>query len=73
MTSIIKPRLVYKPFEYPEAYDFWLKQQQAHWLHTEVPMMSDLNDWKQNLNETENFKKKLLKFANAIIEEVEGK
>jgi ribonucleoside-diphosphate reductase beta chain len=44
---------VYKPFEYPEAYDFWLKQQQAHWLHTEVPMMSDLNDWKSNLNETE--------------------
>jgi ribonucleoside-diphosphate reductase beta chain len=52
-SSIIKPRLVYKPFEYPEAYDFWLKQQQAHWLHTEVPMMSDLNDWKSNLNETE--------------------
>ena len=44
---------MYKPFEYPEAYDFWLKQQQAHWLHTEVPMMSDLNDWKSNLNETE--------------------
>jgi ribonucleoside-diphosphate reductase beta chain len=53
MTSIIKPRLVYKPFEYPEAYEYWLKQQQAHWLHTEVPMMSDVNDWKQNLTETE--------------------
>jgi ribonucleoside-diphosphate reductase beta chain len=44
---------VYKPFEYPEAYEYWLKQQQAHWLHTEVPMMSDVNDWKQNLTETE--------------------
>jgi ribonucleoside-diphosphate reductase beta chain len=30
-----------------------LKQQQAHWIHTEVPMMSDINDWKQNLNKTE--------------------
>jgi ribonucleoside-diphosphate reductase beta chain len=30
-----------------------MKQQQAHWLHTEVPMMSDINDWKQNLTETE--------------------
>ena len=30
-----------------------MKQQQAHWLHTEVPMMSDVNDWKQNLTETE--------------------
>jgi ribonucleotide reductase beta subunit family protein with ferritin-like domain len=45
--------IVYKPFEYQEAFDYWMKQQQAHWLHTEVPMMSDLNDWKQNLNETE--------------------
>ena len=53
MTSIIEPRLIYKPFEYQEAADFWLKQQQAHWLHTEVPMMSDLTDWNSNLNETE--------------------
>jgi len=53
MSKLIIPRIVYKPFEYPEAYDYWLKQQQAHWLHTEVPMMSDLNDWKQNLTETE--------------------
>tara|TARA_R110000737_G_scaffold13085_1_gene29060 strand:- start:699 stop:1685 length:987 start_codon:yes stop_codon:yes gene_type:complete len=51
--SIIEERIVYKPFEYPEAFDYWLKQQQAHWLHTEVPMMSDVNDWKQNLNENE--------------------
>ena len=36
-------RIVYKPFEYPEAFDYWLKQQQAHWIHTEVPMMSDIN------------------------------
>ena len=30
-----------------------MKQQQAHWLHTEVPMMSDVTDWKQNLTDTE--------------------
>jgi len=30
-----------------------MKQHQAHWLHTEVPMMSDVNDWKQNLDENE--------------------
>ena len=53
MSNIITERIVYKPFEYPKAYDFWLKQQQSHWLHTEVPMMSDINDWKQNLTETE--------------------
>ena len=49
--SLLQERVVYKPFEYQEAADYWLKQQQAHWLHTEVPMMSDLTDW--NSNETE--------------------
>ena len=52
-TNLLQERIVYKPFEYQEAADYWLKQQQAHWLHTEVPMMSDVNDWKQNLSETE--------------------
>ena len=51
--SLQKERIVYKPFEYPEAFDFYMKQQQAHWLWTEVPMMADVNDWKQNLSETE--------------------
>ena len=41
-TSLLKERIVYKPFEYQEASDYWLKQQQAHWLHTEVPMMSEI-------------------------------
>jgi ribonucleoside-diphosphate reductase beta chain len=53
MSKLTEPRIVYKPFEYQEAADYWLKQQQAHWLHTEVPMMSDLTDWNSNLNVTE--------------------
>ena len=52
-SNLLQERVVYKPFEYQTAADYWLKQQQAHWLHTEVPMMSDVNDWKQNLTETE--------------------
>ena len=47
--SLLKERIVYKPFEYPQAYDYWLKQQQAHWLHTEVPMANDVTDWKSNM------------------------
>ena len=43
--SLLNERIVYKPFEYPKAFDFWLKQQQAHWLHTEVPMSQDVTDW----------------------------
>jgi ribonucleoside-diphosphate reductase beta chain len=51
--DITQERIVYKPFEYPQAADYWMKQQQAHWLPSEVPMMSDINDWKQNLTKTE--------------------
>ena len=51
--SLLKERVVYKPFEYPKAYDYWLKQQQAHWLHTEVPMANDVTDWKSNMKDHE--------------------
>ena len=39
----------YKPFHYPWAYDAWLKHEQAHWLHTEVPMLEDVKDWSKKL------------------------
>lgn len=51
--SLLKERIVYKPFEYPQAFDYWMKQQQAHWLHTEVPMANDVTDWNSNLTDTE--------------------
>jgi ribonucleoside-diphosphate reductase beta chain len=44
--SILTPRPTYGPFEYPQAYRYWELQQQSHWLHTEVSMASDINDWK---------------------------
>lgn len=46
-------RLTFKPFHYPWAYDAWLTHEQAHWLHTEVPMMEDVKDWKTKLTEGE--------------------
>ena len=51
--SLLDERVVYKPFEYPKAFDYWLKQQQAHWLHTEVPMAQDVTDWKSNMKDHE--------------------
>lgn len=51
--SLTHKREVYKPFEYPEAFDYFEKQQQAHWLPSEVSMASDINDWKTELNEVE--------------------
>jgi len=43
----------FKPFNYPWAYDAWLKHEQSHWLHTEVPMLEDVKDWKKKLNQKE--------------------
>ena len=38
-------RIPYKPFEYPDYYtEGWLKQAQAFWLHTEIPMSGDVKD-----------------------------
>ena len=47
-------RIPFKPFEYPQYYtDGWLKQAQAFWLHTEIPMQSDIKDWNENLSVSE--------------------
>lgn len=51
--GLTKPRLVYKPFEYPKAEEYWLIQQQAHWLHSEVSLSSDIQDFKRNLTDSE--------------------
>lgn len=51
--SLITPRATYAPFEYEQAYKYWELQQQSHWLHTEIAMASDINDWKMNLTEAE--------------------
>jgi len=51
--SLFTPRPTYAPFEYPKAYTYWELQQQSHWLHSEIAMASDINDWKLNLNESE--------------------
>lgn len=45
----------FKPFHYPWAYDAWLKHEQSHWLHTEVPMIEDVKDWKNHLSTEEKY------------------
>ena len=50
---ITEPRNFYKPFEYQMAFDFYKDQHRAHWLADEVPLSSDLNDWKLKLNDSE--------------------
>lgn len=51
--GLLDARLQYSPFDYPHAYELWERQQRAHWLHTEIPMAGDINDWKVKLTEAE--------------------
>lgn len=48
-------RLYFKPFNYPKMYDLWLKHEQSHWLHGEVPMMEDIKDWRNRLSSAEKY------------------
>ena len=52
-TRLTDERTFFKPFQYPWAYDAWLKHEQAHWLHSEVPMLEDVKDWKNKLSTEE--------------------
>jgi len=52
--GLFDQRIPYKPFEYPEYYtEGWLKQAQAFWLHTEIPMSGDVKDWNEKLTVAE--------------------
>jgi ribonucleoside-diphosphate reductase beta chain len=52
--GLFDERIPYKPFEYPDYYtEGWLKQAQAFWLHTEIPMSGDVKDWNEKLTAKE--------------------
>lgn len=51
--SLLDAEPIYKPFNYPWAYDAWLMQQRIHWLPEEVPLADDVKDWKAVLTPDE--------------------
>lgn len=51
--ALLQTRVEYAPFEYEQAYKYWELQQQSHWLHTEIAMAGDIQDWKENLTQAE--------------------
>ncbi len=53
--SLLKAEPIFKPFNYPWAYEAWLTQQRIHWLPEEVPMGDDVKDWKNNLSQQEKY------------------
>jgi ribonucleoside-diphosphate reductase beta chain len=51
--KLTEERSYFKPFNYAWAYEAWLKHEQSHWLHTEVPMAEDVKDWNTKLSQAE--------------------
>jgi ribonucleoside-diphosphate reductase beta chain len=52
-SNLTDERTYFKPFNYPWCYDQWLRHEQSHWLHTEVPMAEDVKDWQKKLTKEE--------------------
>lgn len=51
--SLTEERLSFKPFQYPQFYEYWKKQQSIHWLPEEVPLADDVKDFKNKLTPAE--------------------
>ena len=51
--SILTPRTSYAPMHYPQADLYCDLQNSVHWLPNEIPLGSDVDDWKRKLTESE--------------------
>ena len=61
--SLLDAPQVYKPMKYGWAYEAWEKQQQLHWLPSEVPLSEDVKDWQKTLsNEEKNLITHIFRF-----------
>lgn len=66
-------RTYFKPFKYPEFYNIWLEHEQSHWIHSEVPLLEDIKDWKTKLTESEkNFLTHIFRFFTQTDLDVAG-
>ena len=59
---LTKERSYYKPFDYPWAFDFYQKQQQMHWLPSEVILADDLKDYGGLSNDQRTLVRNILRF-----------
>lgn len=52
--SVTEAKGYYKPFIYPEAFDFYKRQSQLHWIIDEIKLHEDVRDYHNNLEMVEN-------------------
>ena len=63
MSNLLDTQLTYKPVHYPEALEFWNKQQQMHWLSKEVDFNEEVKNWWHALTEGQRtFLSKIFRF-----------
>lgn len=51
--DIFKKRVYLKPYEYPELYEYVSAIRHSYWIHTEFNFVSDVQDFRVNVNEKE--------------------
>ncbi len=51
--NLFKKRINLKPYEYPELYEYTSAIRHSYWLHTEFNYVSDIQDFKVNVNDVE--------------------
>lgn len=66
--DIFKKRTNLKPYEYPELYEYVSAIRHSYWIHTEFNYVSDIQDFKTNVNEAEQNAIKNTMLAIAQIE-----
>jgi ribonucleoside-diphosphate reductase beta chain len=45
--SLLTKRIPYKPFEYPWMFEYFVQQNQMHWMPESVPLHTDVKDWQE--------------------------
>ena len=50
--SLLTTRDYYKPFDHPWMFDYYVLQNQMHWMPESVPLHTDVKDW-QELSDNE--------------------
>lgn len=51
--GLLDDRLYYKPFDYEFAFEAYQRQNQIHWIPSEVPLGDDVKDWNYTLKDEE--------------------
>lgn len=53
--TVLDAKGFYKPFQYPWAFQYYQTQNKMHWVPEEVPLHSDVKDWRTRLLPEEQF------------------